>query len=74
VCGCSAMETHFMKFPTNSSCSEVASRCSLELDSVATEDRRFLHASALNVPVLWACVAYHLVAKPLLLLDVSTSQ
>ena len=42
--------------------------------SVATEDRRFLRASALGGPVLWACVAYHFAAKPLLLLDVSTSQ
>jgi hypothetical protein len=33
VCGCSAMETHFMKLPTNSCCAEVASRGSLELCS-----------------------------------------
>ena len=33
VCGCSAMETHFMKLPTNSSCADVASRGSLELGS-----------------------------------------
>ena len=33
-----------------------------------------LHASALSGLVLSACVAYHLVAEPLLLLDVSTSQ
>jgi hypothetical protein len=31
VCGCSAMETHFMKLPTNSYCAGVASRGSLEL-------------------------------------------
>ena len=42
--------------------------------SVATEDRRFLRASAHGGPVLWACVAYHFVDEPLLLLDVSTSQ
>jgi hypothetical protein len=33
VYGCSAMETHFIKLPTNSSCADVASRDSLELDS-----------------------------------------
>jgi hypothetical protein len=33
VCGCSAMETHFMKLVTNSSCADVASRGSLELGS-----------------------------------------
>jgi hypothetical protein len=31
VCGCSAMETHFMKFLMNSSCADFASRVSLEL-------------------------------------------
>jgi hypothetical protein len=31
VCGCSAMETHFMKLPTNSYCADVASKGSLEL-------------------------------------------
>jgi hypothetical protein len=31
ACGCSAMETHFMKLPMNSSCAEFASRGSLEL-------------------------------------------
>jgi hypothetical protein len=31
VCGCLAMETHFIKLPTNSYCAEVASRASLEL-------------------------------------------
>ena len=30
ACGCSAMETHFMKLPTHSSCADVASRGSLE--------------------------------------------
>ena len=33
VCGCSAMETHFMKLPMNCSCADVASRGSLELRS-----------------------------------------
>uniref|UniRef100_A0A8C8JDH8 FERRY endosomal RAB5 effector complex subunit 3 n=1 Tax=Oncorhynchus tshawytscha TaxID=74940 RepID=A0A8C8JDH8_ONCTS len=33
VCGYSAMEIHFMKLPTNSSCADVASRGSLELDT-----------------------------------------
>jgi hypothetical protein len=33
-----------------------------------------LRASALGGHVLWACVAYHFVTEPLLLLDVSTSQ
>ena len=33
VCGCSAMETHFMKLPTNSYCVDVASRGSLALGS-----------------------------------------
>jgi hypothetical protein len=31
VFGCSAMETHFLKLPINSSCADVASRGSLEL-------------------------------------------
>ena len=36
---------HFMNLPMNSSCTEVASRGSLELGvSVATEDRPYLHA------------------------------
>jgi hypothetical protein len=33
VCGCSAMETHFIKLQTRSSCGDVASRGSLELSS-----------------------------------------
>jgi hypothetical protein len=41
--------------------------------SVAIEERLFLHASALSGPVLLVCVAYHLAAELLLLLDVSTS-
>jgi hypothetical protein len=39
VCGCSAIETHFMKLLTNSCCADVASRDSLEVSSVVTEDR-----------------------------------
>ena len=38
--GRSAMETHFTKLPTNSSCSDIASR-----GSVATEDRQLLCAT-----------------------------
>jgi hypothetical protein len=33
VCGCSSMETNFMKLPMNSSCADVASRGSLEVGS-----------------------------------------
>ena len=33
VCDCLAMETHFMKLPTNRSCADVASSGSLELGS-----------------------------------------
>ena len=33
-CGCSAMETHFIKLLTNSSCADIASRNSLEVGSV----------------------------------------
>jgi hypothetical protein len=78
VCGCSAMETHFMKLSTNSYRADVASRGSLELGSegLQPEDTLFhaLCASALAIPILRACVAYHFAAEPLLLLDVSTSQ
>ena len=42
--------------------------------SVATEDRWFWCTTAPGSPVLWACVAYHFAAEPLLLLDISTSQ
>ena len=52
VCGCSAMETHFMMLPTNSYCADIASRGSLEVGSVATQDIRFELASALGDPVL----------------------
>ena len=33
LCGCSAMESHFMKLPMNSYCADFASRGSLELGS-----------------------------------------
>jgi hypothetical protein len=33
MCGCSAMETYFMKFPTNNYCADLASRGSMELGS-----------------------------------------
>jgi hypothetical protein len=50
VCGCSAMETHFMKLPTNSSCAVWNS-----VVRVATEDAFYeLCASALG-SCLWAC-------------------
>lgn len=79
VCGCSTMETNFMKLATNSSCADVASRGSLELCSVVllhthTEGRLFLRASALSGLILLACLTYYFVAELLLLLDVSTSQ
>jgi hypothetical protein len=76
VFGCSAMETHFRKLPTNSYCADVASSGSwISRVGVAYEDILFfLHTSALGSPVLWACVAYHFVAELLLLLDVFTSQ
>ena len=43
------------------------------LVSVRTKDEQCLLAT-LGGPVLWACVAYHFMAEPLLLLDVSTTQ
>jgi hypothetical protein len=67
VCGCSVIETHFMKLPTNSYCADVASRV------LQPRTDFFLCASALSDPVLLARVAYHYAAEPLLLLDVSTS-
>ena len=68
VSGCSAMETHFMKLPTNSYCADVASRSSLELGSECC------NRGQTNGPVLWACVAYHFTAELLLLQDISASQ
>jgi hypothetical protein len=52
VCGCSAMETHFMMLPTKSYCADIDSRGSLEVGSFAAQDRRFKLASALGDPVL----------------------
>ena len=72
VCGCSAMETHFMRLSANSYCAGVASRGSLELGSGGLQPRT--DDSAHGGPVLCVCVVYHFVAEPLLLLDVSTSQ
>ena len=46
VCGCSAMETHFMKLSVNGSVADVASRESLELGSEC------LRASGLGGPIL----------------------
>jgi hypothetical protein len=78
VCGCSAMETPFMKLPTNSYYADVASRGSWELGSECCNWGQIIFyslcASTLGGPVLWACVAYHFTAEPLLLLDVSNSQ
>jgi hypothetical protein len=46
VCGCSAMEAHFMKLLTNSYCADVASRGSwYSVVSVSTNNRRFLHST-----------------------------
>jgi hypothetical protein len=43
VCGCSAMETHFMKLLTNSSCADVVPEAVWNSAvSVATEDTKFL--------------------------------
>jgi hypothetical protein len=39
VCGCSAMETHFMKLPINSSCADVSEAVWNLVVSVATKDR-----------------------------------
>jgi hypothetical protein len=50
VCGCLAMEIHFMKLPMNSYFADIAVWNSVV--SVATEDRSFLCASTLGEPVL----------------------
>ena len=56
VCGCLAMETHFMKLPTNSYCADVASRGSLELGSECCNRGQIIfytqRAAALVSPVL----------------------
>ena len=62
VCGCSTMEIHFMKLPTDSL--ELCSECC----------NRGQNISALGCSVQWICVACHFSAEPSLLLDVSTSK
>ena len=55
VCGCSAMETHFLKVFLNSASADVASRVSLELGSEYCNRRQTifpLRASALAGSVL----------------------
>ena len=56
-CGCSSMETQFMKLPTKSYCADVTPRGSLELGSECCNLRK----------EAGACVAYHFAAEPLLL-------
>ena len=76
VCGCSAMETHFMKLSMNSACAYVASIVwnLVMVLQPTTDDFSSLCASALGSPVMCACVAHHFVAELVLLLDISTSQ
>jgi hypothetical protein len=45
LCGCSAVETHFMKILTNSYCVDVAPRGSLELGNECCNWGRFLRAT-----------------------------
>ena len=55
VCGCSAMETHFMKLPAVIAVLVLTLLPEAVWNSVvgvATEDRPFLHTSALDGPVL----------------------
>jgi hypothetical protein len=61
VCGCSAMETIFMKLPT-------------KIIVLTLLPEAVLRATALGVPIQCTCVTYHFVVEPLLLLDVSISQ
>ena len=77
VCGCSAMETHFMKLSTNSACVDVASRVSLELGSESCNRRQTIFPrDALQLSAVpfcefvWPTTSRQL----LLLLDISTSQ
>ena len=51
-CGCSAIQTHLMKLPKNSSCADVA-----------TQDRGFWHATLFSTRR--SPVAYHFTAEPL---------
>jgi hypothetical protein len=49
VCSCLAMENHFMKVLTNSSCADVASRGSLELSrECCNRGDDFLHATSFS--------------------------
>ena len=43
VYGCSAMETHFMRLPTNNYCAGIASRDSLELQEIGFHGRAATH-------------------------------
>jgi hypothetical protein len=77
VCGCLAMETLFMKLPTNSYCADVASRGSLEIGSECCKQGQTISTHyALQHLLVPFCEleAHHFVAEPLLLLDVSSLQ
>ena len=66
VCGCLAMETHFMKLPTNSSCADIASRGSLELDSeCCNRGQTIFMRFSTRRSVLWACVCTITTLRPL---------
>jgi hypothetical protein len=61
VCGCSAMETHLMKLPMNSSCVDVASRGSLELGSECCNFRTdkfyaLQHSAVLFCELVWPTI------------------
>ena len=66
------MEAHFMKLVTTNYCANVASKGSLEPGSECCNRGQpiFMCYSSRHV----SCVAYHFVAEPLLLLDISTFQ
>jgi hypothetical protein len=54
MCDSLALETHFLKLPTNSYCTDVASDAVWNfVVSVATEDRQFLHTT--HVSTQWSC-------------------
>jgi hypothetical protein len=49
TCGCSVIDTHFMKLPTNTYCAELLPEAVWNsMVSVATEERRFLHGTHLS--------------------------
>ena len=52
VCGCSAMETHFMNLPMNILPMLFPEAVCNSVVSVATEDKIFVRVSALRGPVL----------------------